>query len=131
MTPQDKTTAIYARTAIHSRTGDRSVAAQEQACRTYAAALGWCVGEVFTDTGIAGTRRDRPGMGALLAAARDGLVERVLIARPDRLSRSHADVQDIRHELEARGAECVSVEQPTSLRVPEPAREATTDQQPG
>jgi hypothetical protein len=29
---------------------------QEQACRAYAAARGWHVGEVFADEGIAGTQ---------------------------------------------------------------------------
>jgi DNA invertase Pin-like site-specific DNA recombinase len=105
-------TAIYVRTGVHSRSTDQSLAAQEQACRSYASALGWPVGEVFADAGIAGTRRDRPGMERLLAAVRDGTIERVLVAGPDRLSRSHADIKTIVHEMEARGVECVSVEQP-------------------
>ena len=111
MTTQDKTTAIYVRTAVHNKTGDQSLAMQEQACRTYAAALGWRVGEVFADEGIAGTRRDRPGMNRLLGAVRDGMVERVLMTRPDRVSRSHADIKAILRELEARGVECACVEQ--------------------
>ena len=101
MTTNNKTTAIYVRTAVHNRTGDHGLAAQEQACRIYAAARGWRVGEVFADEGIAGTPRDRPGMNRLLTAARDGVVERVLITRPDRLSRSHADIKAIVGELEA------------------------------
>ena len=45
MTTQDQTTAIYVRTGVHSRSTDLSLAAQEQACRSYAIALGWHVGE--------------------------------------------------------------------------------------
>jgi hypothetical protein len=41
VTTQNKTTAIYVRTAVHSRTGDQSLAAQEQACRTYTGVLGY------------------------------------------------------------------------------------------
>ena len=121
MTAQDKTTAIYMRTAMHSASNGQSLAAQEQACRTYAAARGWYVGAVFADEGIPSTQRDRPAMHRLFTAVRDRVVERVLIARPDRLSRSHADMKAILHEMEAQGVECVSVEQPSELRAPWPA----------
>jgi site-specific DNA recombinase len=121
VTTQDKTTAIYVRTAVHSRTGDQSLAMQEQACRAYAAARGWHVGEVFADEGTSGMQRDRPGMNRLLTAVRDRVVERVLIVRPDRLSRSYTDVGAIAREMEAQGVECVSVEQPGYLGVPHTA----------
>jgi DNA invertase Pin-like site-specific DNA recombinase len=130
VTRQDKTTAIYVRSAVHSRPTDQSLAAQERACRSYASALGWRVGEVFADRGIASTRRDRPGMSRLLAAVRDGAIEHVLVARPDCLSRSHADIKSILHEMEARSVECVSVEQPTYLRAPEATDQIGTTKQP-
>jgi site-specific DNA recombinase len=116
VTRQDQTTAIYVRTAVRNPTGDQSLAIQEQACRTYAAERGWHALEVFADEGIAGTQRDHPGLNRLLTAARDRVVERVLIVRPDRLSRGHTAIKAIVDELEARGVECVSVEQPTHLR---------------
>jgi DNA invertase Pin-like site-specific DNA recombinase len=87
MGTQDKTTAVYVRSAVHDRTGDQSMAAQEQACRSYAGAQGWRVGALFADQDRAGTQRGRPGMSRLLGAVRDGMVERVLIARPDRQNR--------------------------------------------
>ena len=109
---QDKTTAIYVRTGVHSRSTDQSLAAQEQACRSYASTLGWCVSNVYADTGIAGMGRDRPSPNGLLAAARDGTVERVLITRPTRLSRRPADVRAILGEMEKLGMVCVSMQQP-------------------
>ena len=121
MRTQDKATATYVRTGVHLGSSDQSPAAQEQACRSYAAARGWHVGEVFADEGTSGTQRDRPGMNRLLTAVRDGVVERMLIARPDRLSRSYTDIKAIVDELEARGVRCVSVEQPSYLRAPQPA----------
>ena len=121
MTTQDKTTAIYVRTGVHSQTGYRSLATQEQACRTYAAAQGWRVGKVFADVGTWGTQRYRPGMHRLLAAVRDGVVERVLIARPDRLSRSQADIKAILHVFEEWAVPCVSVERPMHRRASQPA----------
>jgi Resolvase, N terminal domain len=60
VTTNDKTTAIYVRTGVHSRSTGQYLAAQEQACRSYASALGWHVGEVFTDRGIAGTGATAP-----------------------------------------------------------------------
>ena len=121
MTTQNETTAIYVRTAVRSATHDQSLAAQEQACRSYAAARGWHVGEVFADEGTSGTQRDRPGMNRLLTAVRDGVVERMLIARPDRLSRSYTDIKAIVDEMDAHGVDCVSVEQPGDLRALRPA----------
>jgi DNA invertase Pin-like site-specific DNA recombinase len=118
MDTQNKTTAIYVRTAVSSAANDQTLAAQEQACRAHAAERGWPVGEVFADEGIAGTQRDRPGMSALLAAVRDGTIERVVIARPDRLSPSHADTRTILHVLEEWGVQCKSVEQPGYLQAP-------------
>ena len=112
-------TAIHVRIGVHSGSTDQSLATPEQACRSYASALDWHVSEVFTDRGIAATRRDRPAMGRLLAAVRDGAIERVLVARPDRLSRSHAAIQAILQELEARGVEYASVVQ--SMYAAEPA----------
>jgi DNA invertase Pin-like site-specific DNA recombinase len=71
---------------------------------------------VFADEGIPSTQRDRPAMNRLLTAVRDRVVERVLIARPDRLSRSYTDMKAIVDEMQAQGVECVSVEQPMRLR---------------
>ena len=50
------------------------------------------------------------------------MVERVHIARPDRLSRSHAGIEASLHELEVRGVECVSVETPMHLGNSQAAR---------
>ena len=108
--------AIYVRTAMHSQTGDQSLTMQERACRAFAAARGWHVSGVFADEGIAGTPRHRPGMNRLLTAVRDRVVERVLIAGPDRLSRSYTDMKAIVDEMATQGVECVSVEQPMRLR---------------
>ena len=119
MTTQDKTLAVYVRTGVHSRSSGQSLVLQEQACRSYASALGWHVGEVVTDRSIVGTRHDRPNKDRLLAAMPDGAIERVLVARPDRLSRSHAQIKAIVHEREARSVEYVSVVQP--MYAPGPA----------
>jgi DNA invertase Pin-like site-specific DNA recombinase len=119
VTTQDKTLAVYVRTGVHSRSSGQSLAAQEQACRSCASALGWHVGEVFADAGIAGTRRDRPGKGRLLAAVRDGAIERLIIVSPGRLSCRPRDVRTIPGELEGLGVACVSVQQP--LHAPRPA----------
>jgi DNA invertase Pin-like site-specific DNA recombinase len=45
----------------------------------------------------------------------------VLIARPDRLSRSYTDIKAIVDEMEAQSVECVSVEQPSDLQALWPA----------
>ena len=121
MTTQDKATAIYARSGTHSRTGYRSLIAQQEVCRSYAEARGWRVGKVFSDVGTWGTQRYRWRMTQLLDAVRAGTVERVLIATPDDLAAVQADRTAILHILAEWDVPCVSVQQPMCRRVSQPA----------
>jgi hypothetical protein len=121
VTTQDKATAIYARSGTHSRTGYRSLIAQQEVCRSYAEARGWRVGKVFSDVGTWGTQRYRWRMTQLLDAVRAGTVERVLIATPDDLAAVQADRTAILHILAEWDVPCVSVQQPMCRPVSQPA----------
>jgi predicted site-specific integrase-resolvase len=112
VTRGEKTTVIYARSTTSSRTGYRSLIAQQEVCRSYAEARGWRIGKVFADVGTWGTQRYRWRMTQLLEAVREGTVERVLIARPDRLAAVQADRTAIMHILAEWDVPCVPVEQP-------------------
>lgn len=56
---------------------------------------------IYTDVGLTGTNRDRPGLRESLAAARAG--DTYVVTKLDRLVRSVRDAKDIADELEAKG----------------------------
>ena len=56
---------------------------------------------IYTDHGLTGTNRERPGLRIALAACREG--DTVVVAKLDRLARSLRDASDIVDELTAKG----------------------------
>ncbi len=64
-------------------------------------ALGVPTERVFTDKGMTGTKRDRPGLKSALAACRPG--DTLVVTKLDRLARSLRDATDIAEELTRRG----------------------------
>ena len=63
-------------------------------------ALGVPAERVFSDKGMTGTRRDRPGLKSALAACRPG--DTLVVTKLDRLARSLRDATDIAEELTKR-----------------------------
>ena len=56
---------------------------------------------IYTDHGLTGTNRSRPGLREALAACRSG--DTLVVAKLDRLARSLRDAKDIIDELTAKG----------------------------
>lgn len=56
---------------------------------------------IYTDHGLTGTNRDRPGLREALAAVREG--DTLIVAKLDRLARSLPDARDIIDELTSSG----------------------------
>ncbi len=82
-----------------------STAHQDQdltAQRDSLAALGVESGRVYTDAGLSGANRDRPGLREALAALREG--DTLVVTKLDRLARSVKDAAAIASEIEQRGA---------------------------
>lgn len=65
-------------------------------------ALGVEPDRIYTDVGLSGTNRDRPGLRESLAALREG--DTLVVSKLDRLARSVRDAGDIAQEIERRGA---------------------------
>lgn len=65
------------------------------------AALGVPEDRVFSDKGMTGTKRDRPGLRSALAACRPG--DTLVVTKLDRLARSLRDATDIASELTSKG----------------------------
>ena len=75
---------------------------QDLTAQRYALAeLGVSADRIYTDHGLTGTSRDRPGLAQALAAVRAG--DTLVAPKLDRLARSVPDARAIAEELEKRG----------------------------
>lgn len=88
-----KTRIGYARCS----TDKQDLAAQ----RAELATLGVADDRIYTDHGLTGTNRERPGLAQALAAIRQG--DTFVVPKLDRLARSVPDARAIADELEKRG----------------------------
>ncbi len=77
-------------------TNDQDLTAQKNAL----AALGVTPDKTFTDHGLTGANRARPGLREALTACRDG--DTLVVTKLDRLARSLRDAKDIVNELARR-----------------------------
>ena len=96
----------YARCSTHGQ----DLAAQREAL----IALGVAEERIYTDHGLTGTNRARPGLDQALAAVRAG--DTLVVSKLDRLARSVPDARAIADELERRGVKLAlgaSVHDPT------------------
>lgn len=83
----------YARCSTYSQ----DLTAQRQALSD----LGVQEDRIYTDHGLTGTNRERPGLEQALAAVRKGDI--LVVTKLDRLARSVPDVRVISDQLEAKG----------------------------
>lgn len=91
-------------------TDKQDLTAQRQALKV----LGVSDDRIYTDHGLTGTNRARPGLDQALAAVREGDV--LIVPKLDRLARSVPDAQTIAEQLEKKGVKLalgVSVYDPT------------------
>jgi len=92
-----------------------SLDAQYEACAAYITSQrheGWkLVRQRYDDGGISGGTLDRPGLMALLEDVGAGRVDRIVVYKIDRLTRSLADFAKIVDTLDAANASFVSVTQ--------------------
>ena len=82
---------------------------QRTRCRGLCEARDWQIAREFEDLGLTGRTMDRPGLQALLAAAREGEINVVVVYRLDRLARKASDLLKIWEEhLATYGVELAS-----------------------
>jgi DNA invertase Pin-like site-specific DNA recombinase len=92
----ERRTLGYVRVSTEDQARDGvSLDAQEARIGAYAVALGWNVSEVIRDPGCSAKDLRRPGIGKILDAIKRGEVERVIITRLDRITRSVRDLADL------------------------------------
>lgn len=103
--------AIYVRvsTAEQAKEG-YSIGEQTERLTMYAKAHGWSVSKVYTDAGQSGATTNRPALQQMLSDIHDGLIDKVLVYKLDRLSRSQKDTLSlIEDEFMPNGTDFVSI----------------------
>ncbi|MEM9798155.1 MAG: recombinase family protein [Pseudomonadota bacterium] len=109
--------AIYTRKSSEEglEQGFNSLDAQREACAAFIAsqrAEGWrLLPTRYDDGGLSGGTLERPALQALLEEVAAGRVDRIVVYKIDRLTRSLADFARIVDRLEGAGASFVSVTQ--------------------
>jgi site-specific DNA recombinase len=108
--------AIYTRQSSNSRSDLTSCQIQFEACEAFIRAHkhnGWrWIEEHFNDEGWSGASLDRPALQRLLVKIRSGEIDRLLVYRLDRLSRSVIDSVELLNELRELGIDLVIVTAP-------------------
>ena len=92
--------ATYARVSTQEQaTENTSMASQEGQLTAYCQMRGWTIINSYVDPGFTGKNGDRPGLKQLLAEARIGLFDKVLVCKLDRLARSLRLLMDVEAKL--------------------------------
>jgi DNA invertase Pin-like site-specific DNA recombinase len=106
--------ALYLRVS----TSDQSTALQRDEATRLIASRGWELAETYEDAGVSGTRARRPGLDAMLAAARRRRFDAIVVWRADRLFRSVHHMVTTLAELGALGVNFVSCTEPFDTSTP-------------
>ena len=84
--------AIYTRVSTQEQAKEGySIGEQAERLKAYCGAMGWAVYNTYTDAGYSGANIDRPGLQALITDAKNHKVDKVVVYKLDRLSRSQKD----------------------------------------
>ena len=84
--------AIYVRVSTQEQAKEGySIGEQTDRLKKFAEAHDWCVVKVYTDAGHSGANTDRPELQAMLDDIRSEKIDKVLVYKLDRLSRSQKD----------------------------------------
>ncbi len=106
----NRRTVAYVRVSTEEQaTTGVSLAAQDARIRAYALAMDFEVSEVIQDAGASAKTLQRPGIAVLLDAVRAGDVERVIILKLDRITRSTRDLAELLDTFAKADAALVSV----------------------
>jgi site-specific DNA recombinase len=102
--------ATYARVSTSEQAVDgTSLSTQKDQCRLLIEMKGWTHVAEFVDEGVSDATRTRPQLDRLIAAARNGSVQTIVVSKLDRLGRSLRDLANMFAEFDELGVAVVSV----------------------
>lgn len=109
-------TAIYARVSTERQMLDHTIEQQLerlQAC-VQAQDETLLAEDIFMDAGYSGATLNRPGLDRLRDRAKEAIIDRGLIACPDRRARNYVHQMVLLEEFEQSGCEVAFLDQPLS-----------------
>lgn len=83
---------IYVRVSSKEQVEGYSIGEQIERLKAYCAAMGWTVVGVYIDPGHTGANMDRPDLQRMLSDVEEGGIDKVVVYKLDRLSRSQKDI---------------------------------------
>lgn len=83
--------ALYIRVSSKEQVEGYSIGEQEERLKKYAEAMGWEIYKIYIDPGYSGGSTNRPGLQTMLDDVKAGKVDKVVVYKLDRLSRSQKD----------------------------------------
>src|SRR2546421_1166308 len=108
--------ALYAR--VSTSAGHQDPEMQLRELREYAGRRQWEIAEIYTDTGVSGSKDSRPALNRLMADACRRRFDSVLVWKLDRFGRSVRHLVNALAELEAMGIAFVSLRDNLDLATP-------------
>ena len=96
--------AVYCRQSIDKK-DSISIEQQELSCRAFTFGAAY---RKYSDKGYTGANTNRPEFAALMNDVQNGLIEKVIVYKVDRISRSLQDFVGIYSEFEKHGVEFIS-----------------------
>lgn len=88
--------AVYVRVSTQEQAKEGySIGEQIDRLKKYADAHGWIVVKIYTDAGHSGANQDRPALQDLIMDVKAGKIDKVLVYKLDRLSRSQKDTLEL------------------------------------
>lgn len=83
---------LYVRVSTQEQASEGySIGEQTERLTKYSESLGWTVAMTYTDGGYSGANLDRPALSKLISDVQDGKLDKVVVYKLDRLSRSQKD----------------------------------------
>ena len=84
--------AIYVRVSTAEQAAEGySIGEQTERLTMFCKAHDWCIYRIYTDAGYTGANTNRPALQSMLTAIKSGHIDKVLVYKLDRLSRSQKD----------------------------------------
>jgi site-specific DNA recombinase len=111
--------AVYARVSTQEQaTEGTSLEYQAGQLESYCESQGWVIWQSYVDPGYTGKDGDRPGLKRLLADAKLGLFEKVVVHKLDRLARKLRLLLEIEEKLKEHGVALHSVKETIDTSTP-------------
>lgn len=92
--------ALYSRVSTSEQAKEGySIGEQEERLTTYCKSRGWTNYKLYTDGGYSGGNMNRPALQEMIRAIKQGNINKVIVYKLDRLSRSQKDTLEILEDI--------------------------------